>query len=63
MAFEPKKPENKFKIQCPLKFNTPELGVECIQDKCAWWMITQRACAINVNARIYGFVKTDHENR
>lgn len=62
MGFNPKKPENNYnKIECPLKFSTPELGTECIQESCAWFMINQRACAVNVNARIYGYVKSDHE--
>jgi hypothetical protein len=43
---------NFFKIQCPLKFNTPECGTECIGLDCAWFMPIQKACAINVNARI-----------
>jgi hypothetical protein len=43
---------NVFKIQCPLKFSTPECGTECIGINCAWWMPIQKACAINVNARI-----------
>lgn len=63
MGFTPKKPEKENIIKCPLKFNTPELGEGCITDLCAWWMIQQNACAINVNARIYGYVKTDHEKR
>jgi hypothetical protein len=44
---------NKLKIECPLRFNAPESGTECIQEYCAWWMIIQKACAINVNARQY----------
>lgn len=44
--------KNKLKIECPLKFNTPECGTECIGINCAWWMTIQRACAVNVNARI-----------
>jgi len=43
---------NKLKIECPLKFSTPECGTECIRINCAWWMPIQKACAINVNARI-----------
>jgi hypothetical protein len=43
---------NKLKIICPMKFSIPENGIECDQEKCAWWMIIQKACAINVNARI-----------
>jgi hypothetical protein len=39
-------------IQCPMKFSVPENGVECIQEKCAWFMPVQKACAINVLARI-----------
>lgn len=41
-----------FRIECPYKFCTPELDTECIKDKCAFWMPIQRACAINVQARI-----------
>jgi len=40
------------KIECPLKFSTPECGKECIGINCAWFMPIQKACAINVNARI-----------
>lgn len=55
MGYEPKK--EKFIIKCPLKFGYPEMEQECIGDKCAWWMIHQRACAVNVNARSYGYIK------
>ena len=59
MGFTPQL-QNKFiKIQCPLKFNTPENGTECITEKCAFWMPIQKACAINVIARIHGLMKGD----
>jgi hypothetical protein len=52
MSYNPKyKNENKLKIECPLKYSTPENGVECVQENCAWFMILQRACAVNVLAR------------
>lgn len=64
MAFEPEyEPKPKFKIECPLKFNVPEIETECIRENCAWWMMHQKACAVNVNARIYSYVKNDHEKR
>lgn len=43
--------KNRLEIECPLKYSIPENGVECVQEKCAWFMIMQRACAVNVNAR------------
>jgi hypothetical protein len=43
---------HELKIQCPLKYCTPENGIDCVQEKCAWFMILQHACAINVQARI-----------
>ena len=46
------KNKGSFEIQCPLKYSAPENGIECVQEKCAWWMPIQKACAINVNARI-----------
>jgi hypothetical protein len=55
MGYEPKHQNNK--IKCPLKFAYPEIEQECIGSKCAWWMPIQRACAINVNARSYGYLK------
>lgn len=62
MGFEPEyNPKNKLKIECPLRFTVPEIGTECITDKCAWWMINQRACAINVLARISGYIKGKFE--
>jgi hypothetical protein len=44
--------QHELKIQCPLKYCTPENGIDCVQEKCAWFMILQHACAINVQARI-----------
>ena len=44
---------NRIKKECPLKYSTPENGVYCVQEDCAWFMIKQHACAINVSARIY----------
>jgi hypothetical protein len=43
---------NKLRIECPLKYSVPENGIECVQEKCAWFMMIQKACAINVQARI-----------
>ena len=43
---------NKFEIECPLKYSHPEYSVLCVQQKCAWFMILQRACAVNVQARL-----------
>lgn len=60
MGYEPKY-EPKNKIKCPLKFSYPEIEQECICDKCAWWMIVQRACAVNVNARSYGFIQNQNK--
>lgn len=52
MGYTPKIYEtNKLKIECPLKYAMPEIKVRCTQEKCAWFMIIQRACAINVLAR------------
>lgn len=42
---------NKLGILCPLKHLNQEEFDFCIQEKCAWFMIIQRACAINVLAR------------
>jgi hypothetical protein len=47
-----------FKIECPMRFNLA--NKECIRDRCALWMIKQRACAVNVQARVYGYVQTEH---
>ena len=52
--------EHDLVLECPLKFSTPECGVQCIKDGCAWWMIQQRACAINVNARSYGYIQNSN---
>jgi hypothetical protein len=41
-----------FEIECPLKFSTPECGTKCIGLGCAWFMPIQKACAVNVNARV-----------
>lgn len=56
MGYNPKKEnklnhKNDLNIVCPMRFTIPELGIECLQEKCAWWMIQQKACAINVGAR------------
>lgn len=56
MAYEPKN-DKKIRIKCPLKFAYPEIEQDCIGDKCAWFMPIQKACAINVNARSYGYLK------
>lgn len=60
MGYEPKRPE-KFRIKCPLKLSYPEIEQECIGDKCAWWMVIQKACAINVNARSYGYLQNQNK--
>jgi hypothetical protein len=44
--------KNPFKIECPLKFSIPEYSTECIGINCAWFMPIQKACAMNVNARV-----------
>lgn len=54
MGFNPE--EKKCRIKCPLKFGYPEIEQNCIGLKCAWWMPIQKACAVNVNARSYGFI-------
>ncbi|GEM_PF-4545655 len=48
---------NMFVVECPLKFCVPENGMECIGENCGWWMPIQRACAVNVSARSYGYIK------
>ena len=54
------KEKEELTLQCPVKFNgaVQSGNCECTKDKCAWWMIQQKACAVNVNARIYGYVQT-----
>lgn len=49
-------------LQCPLKFNSAIASgdSEYTRDKCAWWMIQQRACAVNVSARVYGYVQSSN---
>jgi len=53
------KREKEFTLQCPFKFNSAVTSGDskCTKDKCAFWMIQQRACAINVSARVYGYVQ------
>jgi hypothetical protein len=52
--------EEEFILQCPFKFNSAVTtgDCECTKGKCALWMIQQRACAINVSARVYGYVQS-----
>jgi hypothetical protein len=56
------KRENELILKCPFKFNSAVTSgdSECIKDKCALWMIQQRACAINVSARVYGYVQANN---
>lgn len=51
---------DSLKLQCPFKFNSAVTSgdCECTKNKCALWMIQQRACAINVSARVYGYVQS-----
>jgi hypothetical protein len=65
MGFEPVyKPKNK--IICPLKFANPlkkdDNDFYCEGIDCAWWMINQKACAINVVARLSGYLKLKFDN-
>lgn len=53
MGYEPKINKNDLGIKCPL------LQKDCIQEKCAWWMYIQRACAVNVIARDNIFTKNN----
>jgi hypothetical protein len=48
------KNKNVLEIECPnvLEIECPLSGTFCIQEKCAWFMMIQRACAINVLARV-----------
>ena len=52
-------------LQCPFKFNSAVINgdCECTKDKCALWMIQQRACAINVSARVYGYVQANNNKQ
>lgn len=58
LGFDPNKKNNKkINIKCPLKFGYPEIEQECIGNLCAWFMPIQKACAVNVNSRSYGYIK------
>jgi hypothetical protein len=52
-------------LQCPFKFNSAISSgdCECTKDKCALWMIQQHACAINVSARVYGYVQANNNKQ
>jgi hypothetical protein len=54
------KPEKAFTLQCPFKFNSAVTSGDCgcTKEKCALWMIQQRACAFNVQARVYAYVQS-----
>lgn len=62
------KHQNEYKkeliLQCPFKFNSAIASgdCECTKDKCALWMIHQRACAFNVQARVYQYVQAANNN-
>lgn len=64
MGYEPEY-HQKIKIFCPLKLANPRKednsDLFCEGIDCAWWMINQRACAINVLARISGYIKGKFE--
>ena len=54
MGFEPKIPKkNDLGIQCPFRFSFELSGfkADCIQRKCALWLIFQKACSLQVIAR------------
>ena len=54
MGFEPKRPnKNDLGIQCPFRFSLETAGfkADCIQRKCALWLIIQKACSLQVIAR------------
>ena len=54
MGFEPKIPnKNDLGIQCPFRFSLEQSGfkADCIQGKCALWLIHQKACSLQVIAR------------
>ena len=59
-GYEKEKEYKSLTLQCPFKFNSVVKSgdCECTKDKCALWMIQQRACAINVSARVYGYIQT-----
>lgn len=63
MGYEPKRINNHNQIICPLKLINPNNSnyedVECLGLKCAWFMPYQKACAINVIARIAGYLKEE----
>jgi len=52
-GFEPKYNKNLLKIQCPFRFFMEAQGfkADCITDKCALWLIIQKACSLQVFAR------------
>lgn len=54
MAYEPEPEEYVF---CPLIHN------ECKKYRCAWWMQIQRACAVQVIARIHGVLRQENEKK
>ena len=53
MGYNPQYEKKQFQLECPMKYSTPENGVNCVKSVCAWWMPIQRACCKNVQARQY----------
>lgn len=52
MAYEPEE-----YVFCPMTKS------ECRKHKCAWWMVIQHACAVEVLARIHGILKEEQFKR
>jgi len=61
MGFTPQKPvkkeqiKNDLGIKCPFRFFMESEGFssDCIQNFCGLWMPIQKACSLNVMARMY----------
>jgi len=48
---------------CPMCFNQNEALAECEEEKCTWWIKSQKACAINLIGRKIAYEFEEYDRK